>query len=96
MPISLRNEGGNVPYPQHHDEQQVPGGIVAITQEDQEHDNPVVHHLSVFKTRARMLGDSRVEAKAQELQAASSYDDWEGLSDADKELWRHMARLDLC
>jgi hypothetical protein len=43
-----------------------------------------------------MLSDSRVETKAQQLQAASSYDDWEGLSDADKELWRHMARLDLC
>jgi hypothetical protein len=93
--VAERKEA-NVPYPQHPDEQQVPGGIVAITQEDQKHDNPVVHHLSVFKTRARMLGDSRVEAKAQQLQAASSYDDWEGLSDADKELWRHMARLDLC
>ena len=85
-----------MPYPQHPDEQQVPGGIVAITQEDQQHDNPVVHHLSVFKTRARMLSDSRVEAKAQHLHAASSYEDWDGLSEADKELWRHMARLDLC
>lgn len=83
-------------YPQHHDVQQFPGGIVPLTQEDQEHDNPVVQHLSVFKTRARMLDDSRVEAKAQQLQAASSYDDWGGLSDADKELWRHMARLELC
>ena len=85
-----------MPYPQHPDEQQVPGGIVAITHGDQEHDNPVVHHLSVFKTRARMLSDSRVESKAQQLQAASSYDDWESLSDTDKELWRHMARVDLC
>jgi hypothetical protein len=85
-----------VSYPQHDDAQQVPGGIVAFTQQDQEHDNPVVHHLAVFKTRARMLDDRRVEAKAQQLQAASSYDDWETLSDADKELWRHMARLQLC
>jgi hypothetical protein len=96
MPISLGNEGGKVTNPQHHDVRQVPGGIVALTQQDQQHDNPVVHHLSVFKTRARILDDRRVEAKAQQLQAASSYDDWEGLSDADKELWRHMARLDLC
>ena len=81
---------------QHHDFQEVPGGIVALTQQDQEPDNPVVHHLSVFKTRARMLDDRRIEAKAQQLQAASSYDDWKDLSDADKELWRHMARLDLC
>lgn len=85
-----------MPDPQRHDEQEVPGGIVAITQEDQKHENPVVHHLAVFKTRARMLDDRRVEAKAQQLQAANSYDDWDGLSEADKELWRHMARLDLC
>ena len=85
-----------MPYPQHHDEQEVPGGIVAITQEDQQHANPVVHHLSVFKTRARMLDDRRVEVKAQQLQAANSYDDWDALSETDKELWRHMARLDLC
>jgi hypothetical protein len=96
MPISLRNKGGIVTYPQHHDVQQVSGGIVPLTQEDQKHDNPIVHHLSMFKTRARMLDDSRVEAKAQQLQATSSYDDWEGLSDADKELWRHMARLEFC
>ena len=90
------NEGGNVTDQQHHDVQQIPGGFITVAQQDQEHDNPVVHHLSVFKTRARILGDSRVEAKAQQLQAANSYDDWEGLSDADKELWRHMARLDPC
>jgi hypothetical protein len=96
MPISVRNEGGNVLETQHHDVRQVPGGFVALTQDDQAHDNPVVHHLSVFKTRARMLDDRQVEAKAKQLQAASSYDDWQDLSDADKELWRHMARLQLC
>ncbi|RZU30820.1 hypothetical protein [Blastococcus saxobsidens] len=72
------------------------GGFVSPSQEDLAGDDPVIHHLSVFKTRARMLDGSRVERKAQELQAASSYDDWDGLTDADKELWRHMARLDLC
>jgi hypothetical protein len=36
-----------------------------------------------------------VERRARELQAASSYDCWNGLSDRDQELWRHMARLDL-
>lgn len=78
------------------DERQFPGRFVHPSQEDREADNAVVHHLAAFKTRARMLDDSRVERKAQELQAASSYDDWDGLSNKDKELWRHMARLELC
>jgi hypothetical protein len=82
--------------PQHNDVRQVPGAFVAPTEDDQVHDNPVVHHLAVFKTRARMLDDRQVEAKAKQLQAANSYEDWADLSDADKELWRHMARLQLC
>ena len=36
-----------------------------------------------------------VERHARELQARASYDCWNGLSDQDQELWRHMARLDL-
>jgi hypothetical protein len=36
-----------------------------------------------------------VERHARELHARSSYDCWNGLSDRDQELWRHMARLDL-
>lgn len=73
-----------------------PGGLVGLPQQDRDGENPVVHHLSVFKTRARMLDDSRVERRAQQLQAASSYDEWHSLSDGDRELWRHMARLELC
>ena len=79
-----------------HDVRQFPYGFIGPSEELRQGDNPVVHHLAVFKTRARMLDDSRVERKAQELQAASSYDDWDGLSDEDQELWRHMARLELC
>ena len=83
-------------YPPHLGAHHSAGGTPPHAQGHQEHHNPVAHHLSVFKTRARMLDESRVEAKAKQLQAASSYDDWEGLSDADKELWRHMARLEFC
>ncbi|WP_448626625.1 hypothetical protein [Geodermatophilus sp. URMC 64] len=58
--------------------------------------NPVIHHMSVYKTRARMMSDSRVEQRAREMHAASSYTEWESLSDTDQELWRHMARVELC
>jgi hypothetical protein len=36
-----------------------------------------------------------VERHAREQHARASYDCWNGLSDRDQELWRHMARLDL-
>ena len=36
-----------------------------------------------------------VERHARELHARASYDCWNGLSDRDQELWRHMARMDL-
>ena len=71
-------------------------GLLHLSDEPTASANPVVHHVSVYRTRARMLGDGRVEKKARELHAANSYTDWGALSDGDKELWRHMARLDLC
>jgi hypothetical protein len=70
-------------------------GLLHVSQEEQASENPVLHHLSVYKTRARMLSEVRVEQKAKELHAANSYADWDGLPDGDRELWRHMARLDL-
>ena len=71
-------------------------GLLQVSEEENGSANPVIHHLSVYKTRARMLSDGRVEKKARELQAANSYADWTSLSENDKELWRHMARLELC
>jgi hypothetical protein len=41
------------------------------------------------------LHDDLVERHARLLHARASYDPWDGLSVADQELWRHMARLDL-
>ena len=70
-------------------------GMLHVT-EDATDGNPVLHHLSVYKTRARMVSDSRVVRLAQDLQAAESYTDWNALSETDQELWRHMARLKLC
>jgi len=75
---------------------QTSNGLLQLSEEEKASDNPVVHHLSVYKTRARMLSDERVDQKAREMQAANSYTDWDALSDDDKELWRHMARLELC
>ncbi|MFQ1000781.1 hypothetical protein [Modestobacter sp. SSW1-42] len=46
------------------------------------------------RTRHQVHGDL-VERHARELHARASYDCWNGLSDRDQELWRHMARLDL-
>ncbi|MEU2350063.1 hypothetical protein [Modestobacter sp. NPDC049651] len=46
------------------------------------------------RLRWRILSDV-VEQRAQELHARSSYDCWNGLSERDQELWRHMARLDI-
>ncbi|NYJ05029.1 hypothetical protein [Petropleomorpha daqingensis] len=75
---------------------QTSNGLLQVSEEEKGSANPVIHHLSVYKTRARMLSDDRVEKKARELHAANSYTDWAALSDDDKELWRHMARLELC
>ena len=46
------------------------------------------------RTRHQVHGDL-VERHARELHSRASYDCWNGLSDRDQELWRHMARLDL-
>jgi hypothetical protein len=70
-------------------------GVLQVT-EDPADGNPILHHLSVYRTRARMVSESRVERLAQELQAAESFADWDSLSETDQELWRHMARLKLC
>ena len=75
---------------------QTSNGLLQVSEEENGSANPVIHHLSVYKTRARMLSDDRVEKKAREMQAANSYADWAGLSENDRELWRHMARLELC
>ena len=57
---------------------------------------PISHTVAEYAHRVRhQLHDDLVERHARELQARASYDCWNGLSDRDQELWRHMARLDL-
>jgi len=57
---------------------------------------PVSQTIVEFAQRTRhRVHDDLVERHARELHSRSSYDCWNGLSDRDQELWRHMARLDL-
>src|SRR3954468_10074461 len=88
--------GGKMTDPSAPNVVQTSNGLLQLSEEEKASANPVVHHLSVYKTRARMLSDERVDRKAREMHAANSYTDWDALSDDDKELWRHMARLELC
>jgi hypothetical protein len=82
--------------PQRSDVVHTDAGLLHVSEVEEGADNPVLHHLSVYKTRALMLDESRVEQRARDLHAANSYAEWESLSETDRELWRHMARLELC
>jgi hypothetical protein len=56
----------------------------------------ISHTVAAYAARNRhRMSEDAVEQRAQQLHAASSYECWNGLSDRDQELWRHMARLDL-
>ena len=56
----------------------------------------ISHTVVEYAHRVRhQVHEDLVERHARELHARASYDCWNGLSDRDQELWRHMARLDL-
>jgi hypothetical protein len=57
---------------------------------------PVSQAIVEYAARTRhQVHTDLVERHARELHSRASYDCWNGLSDRDQELWRHMARLDL-
>jgi hypothetical protein len=57
---------------------------------------PISHTIVEYAHRVRhQVHVDLVERHARELHARASYDCWNGLSDKDQELWRHMARMDL-
>ena len=57
---------------------------------------PISQTVAEYAHRVRhQVHEDLVERHARELHARASYDCWNGLSDRDQELWRHMARLDL-
>lgn len=58
--------------------------------------NPVAHHIHTYKERTRgKLAEGMVEVRAKRLHAESSFAPWDRLSEVDKELWVHMARMEL-
>jgi hypothetical protein len=69
---------------------------VAVTASSKDQVGAISYTIAEYAHRVRhQLHDDLVERHAHELHARSSYDCWNGLSDTDQELWRHMARLDL-
>ncbi|MGY1857939.1 hypothetical protein [Modestobacter sp. SYSU DS0290] len=57
---------------------------------------PISTTIVDYAARVRFrLPEDAVERRAQQLHARNSYDCWNGLSEKDQELWRHMARMDL-
>jgi hypothetical protein len=96
-PLQLTEEDA-MTDPRQPDVVQTASGLLHVSEVEEERvsDNPVIHHISVYRTRARMMSDARVEQRAREMHAASSYTEWDSLSDTDQELWRHMARIELC
>jgi hypothetical protein len=64
--------------------------------EDEPRVNPVAFSIHSYKDRTRgKLAEGMVERRAQQLHAADSYAPWSSLSEVDKELWCHMARMEL-
>jgi hypothetical protein len=64
--------------------------------EDEERVNPVAFAIHSYKDRTRgKLAEGMVERRAQELHAEDSFAPWSSLTEVDKELWCHMARVEL-
>ena len=57
---------------------------------------PISQAVAEYAHRVRhQVHEDLVERHARELHARASYDCWNGLTERDQELWRHMARMDL-
>ena len=58
--------------------------------------NPVAYSIVSFKDRSRgWLPDDVVDRRAKKLHAESSFASWSTLEGKEKELWRHLARVQL-
>ena len=58
--------------------------------------NPVAVTIASYRAKtAGWLHDGTVEWEAKRLHAESSYDPWNKLTDVEKELWYHLARVKL-
>jgi hypothetical protein len=71
-----------------------PGQIVELSEDRPV--NPVAYSIASAKDRSRgWLPDDVVDRRAKKLHAESSFASWASLADEDKELWRHLARVQL-
>ena len=71
-----------------------PGKIVELSEDHPV--NPVAYSIASFKDRSRgWLPDDLVDRRAKKLHADSSFAPWASLDDKEKELWRHLARVQL-
>lgn len=71
-----------------------PGNIVELSEDAPV--NPVAFSIASFKDRSRgLLPNDLVDRRAKKLHAESSYASWSALDEKDKELWRHLARVQL-
>ena len=58
--------------------------------------NPVAVTIQTYRAKTRgWLDDGTVEWQAKRLHAESSFAPWEQLTEVDKELWYHLARVKL-
>ena len=60
------------------------------------HANPVAVTIATYRAKtAGWLHDGTVEWEAKRLHAESSFEPWNGLTDVEKEVWYHLARVKL-
>jgi hypothetical protein len=58
--------------------------------------NPVAVTIQTYRAKTRgWLHDGTVEWEAKRLHAESSFEPWNKLTDVEKELWYHLARVKL-
>lgn len=67
----------------------------AVTVEEQ-WVNPVAFTIQAYRDRTRgRLSEDSIEWRAKRLHAENSFAEWDKLTELDKELWCHMARVQL-
>ena len=71
----------------------LPGGAGPA---DAEPRNPVAATISSYKEKTRgRIAEDMVVRRAMKLHADSSFASWDSISEVDRELWCHLARMEL-
>lgn len=71
--------------------------IVTVAELDEdEHVNPVAASMQITEVRTRgRISGTAIEMRARELFSENSYASWDAQTASEKELYRHLARIDL-